>query len=197
MTPVLLLHGYTMNGTSFAADLAPLFAETSLLPVPLDAPFACAPGSTLLDRRPPHHTWWRATDDGAVYEGWEEARDTVARALTAHPGAAVLGFSQGAMLAALVAAWSSRGVVPLVARVVLVAGRRPRAEALQSWFSAPIAVPSLHVAGARDPMAPFAPELARCFVDAVELSWGGPHVVPTRGPAAEQLRAFLDRAGSA
>lgn len=191
MTPVLLLHGYTMHGASFAADTAPLFAGGALAPVPLDAPLACGPGATLLDPRPPHRTWWDATDDGRVYAGWEQARDTVGRALADHPGAAVLGFSQGAMLAALVAAWSARGELPPVGRVVLVAGRRPRAEALQGAFSAPIPVPSLHVVGARDPMAPLAPELAACFRDPVVAPWGGPHVVPTRGPAAERIVAFL------
>jgi predicted esterase len=191
VTPVLLLHGYTMNGASFASDTAPLFTGGALLPVPLDGPFPCGSDATLLDRRPPHHTWWRATDDGSVYAGWEAARDVVGRALAAHPGAAVLGFSQGAMLAALVAAWSARGELPPVSRVVLVAGRRPRAVDLQAALATPVAVPSLHVTGERDPMAPLSPELEACFVAPETLRWPGPHVVPTRGPASERIRSFL------
>ena len=171
--------------------MAPLFAGAPLRPVALDAPFACAPDAAVLDPRPPHRTWWRATDDGAVYAGWEEARSVVAAALAAHPGAAVLGFSQGAMLGALVAAWSAAGAVPPVSRVALVAGRRPRAADLQALFAAPIAIPSLHVIGARDPLAALAPELVACFTGAERCDWPGPHVVPTRGPAAERLRAFL------
>lgn len=174
--------------------MAPLFDGAPLRPVPLDAPFPCAPDAGALDPRPPHLTWWRATDDGAVYAGWEEARAVVASALAAHPGAAVLGFSQGAMLGALVAAWSAAGALPPVSRVALVAGRRPRAVDLQPAFEAPIAIPSLHVVGARDPLAALAPDLQACFVGAERLDWPGPHVVPTRGPAAARLRAFLSAA---
>lgn len=180
-----------MHGASFAADVAPLFAGAPLLPVPLDAPHACGPGSSLLDPRPPHLTWWRASDDGAVYDGWERALEVVAAALRAHPGAALLGFSQGAMAAAMVLGAASQGLAPRPSRAVLVAGRRPRALDLQRFFTSPLDVPTLHVAGARDPMAPLAPELEACFVDPRRLPWPGPHVVPTRGPAADAVRDFL------
>lgn len=188
--PVLLLHGYTQHGASFAADVAPLFGG-DLVAVPLDAPFEAGSGASRLDPRPPHRTWWDATDDGAEYRGWERVLDVVAEALSAHPGSALLGFSQGAMAAAVVCAAAAAGRGPRPSRAVLAAGRRPRATALQPLFAAPIDVPSLHVVGARDPLAAFAGELEACFVSPRSLPWPGPHVVPTRGPAAEAIRAFL------
>ena len=178
---LVALHGYTQSGAVLEAALRPLLGERqAVFP---DAPFAAATGA---------RTWWRASDDGRVYEGWERTRDLLAGLLeAAGPDPVLFGFSQGAMVAACAAAWSLRGELPALARVVLVAGMPPRAEALQPLFAAPLAVRSLHVVGARDPMAAAGPLLAARFVDPEVLTWDGPHVVPTRGPASVRLGAFL------
>ncbi len=202
---LVLLHGYTQNGRALRADLAPLLDRLEGFEVlSPDAPFACDPaalarlgGALAVDpARAPHLTWWRATDDGAAYHGWETARAELARLLEGGGPAGVLGFSQGAMLAACAAAWSARGELPPLDFAVMVAGRVPRATDLRPLFESPVPVRSLHVWGARDPMAGLSPELADRFVGAERLPWEGPHVVPTRGAAAEVLVGFL-RARSA
>lgn len=193
---LVALHGYTQNGRVMAETLARLVEPLGIELVAPDGPFDADPAAVVPlgsdPARGPHRTWWKATDDGTVYHGWEDARSRVA-ALLAEAPSGVLGFSQGAMLAATVAAWSARGEVPPIRCAVMVAGRIPRAVALAPLFEAPIDLPSLHVWGARDPMAPLGPDLAARFVGAERLEWSGPHVVPTRGAAGAALAAFLAR----
>ena len=106
----------------------------------------------------------------------------------------VLGFSQGAMLAAATAALSARGELPAIRFAILIAGMQPRAELMQPWFATPIDVPSLHVWGLRDLrsapgsqalVARFDPRTART------ITWPGPHVIPTSGTAADAIVEFI------
>src|SRR5689334_10142100 len=156
---LLALHGFTLNGTVMRASLAPLLPR---LPKGLelicpDGPVTCSPASvdrmyamTGGSRQPPHLSWWDSSDDGRVYHGWEQTREALRAVLERHQPIGVLGFSQGGMVAAAVAALSARGELPPLRYVILVAGGPPRAEAMQSWFEQPIAIPSLHVWGERD-----------------------------------------------
>jgi hypothetical protein len=165
-----------------------------------DAPHECAPASVerfyaamkVAPAAPPHRTWWISSDDGRKYGGWETTRDLLVR----HAPAGILGFSQGAMVAAAAAAASTRGELPELPFVVLVAGRVPRAEALRPFFDRPVAVPSLHVWGDRDAVTgPHALELVEAFDAATrEVSrWPGSHVVPTSGPSADAIVDFVRR----
>jgi pimeloyl-ACP methyl ester carboxylesterase len=194
---LLLLHGYTQSGASFRESLRPLLDRLPGVEILApDAPFACDPaevaslGSGSAGEPSSRRTWWRASDDGGVYQGWEAARDQVASLLEGRRSVGILGFSQGAMLGACVAAWSVAGAVPPVAAAALVAGRVPRALDLRPLFEAPIDLPTLHVWGDRDPMASLSEELSHRFRAPARLRWSGPHVVPTRGEAAEALLAF-------
>jgi predicted esterase len=109
---------------------------------------------------------------------------------------AVLGFSQGAMLAAAVAAHSSAGTFPPLRFAVLIAGRKPRAAALQPLFEKPVRVPSLHMLGDADRLTgAHGPALAEHFDPAAREihRWPGPHMIPTRGPAAAAIVDFIRR----
>ena len=205
MRPTLIgLHGYTMNAglmrTACAAALASLAEHVDL--VYLDAPHACTPEAVqnayeswrVAPPPPPHLSWWRASDDGRVYEGWERAAERVREAIAEGAPVGLLGFSQGAMLTATLAAMSARGAFPALQFVVLVAGSLPRAEALQPLFDAPVAVPSLHVWGQRDQRAmTYSPKLLDAFDPATRAShvWRGPHVVPPGGEPARAIGDFV------
>jgi pimeloyl-ACP methyl ester carboxylesterase len=204
---LLVLHGFTQNGARLRGDLAELTArlsapESVLFP---DAPHDCSEASVarlyaawgVPRQAPPYRCWWDASDDGRVYRGWEESRAAIARLLDAHGPAGILGFSQGAMAAAAIAALASNGELAGVKFVILVAGRTPRADVLQPLFEAPIRVPSLHVWGERDSLAAGA-ALAERFDPASRetLVWPGPHTVPVRGPAADGIVAFARRHGA-
>ncbi len=142
---------------------------------------------------PPHFAWWDASDDGRVYRGWEATRDLLAPLLEGGP-VAILGFSQGAILAAALAALAQHGQLPPIDRVILVAGRPPRADVLAPFLTAPIRTPSLHVWGENDHLAR---DTSRDLVDRFDpatrhiATWPGAHTIPSHGPAAAAIEQFL------
>jgi len=201
---VLAFHGYSLNAERMAEALRPL--EHALAPglrvVCLNAPHVCSAESVErlyaafggARQAPPHLTWWDATEDGSEYRGWEETRELVREAIEHHAPVSLLGFSQGAIVAAAAAGLSQVGELPPVHAAVLIAGRTPRALALQHAFREPISVPSLHVCGERDERTlPLAQELAQHFDLASRESviWPGGHVLPNRGPGFDAIVRFL------
>jgi len=201
---LLALHGYTMNGRfgASARELLRPLAERVQVVAP-DAPLVCSEEAVarFYDRarvrrgEPPHCTWWRANQDNTVYEGWDASLELLRSLLQEHAPVGVIGFSQGAMAATLVAALSARGELPPLRFVVLVAGRTPRASAFQSLLAEPIDVESLHVWGERDAFAAAgAPELAEHFAAPTRQSfvWAGGHSFPTSGSAATTILDFIE-----
>ncbi|NXC65147.1 OVCA2 Esterase, partial [Aleadryas rufinucha] len=123
----------------------------------------------------------------------EESLSAVAAALAEHgPFDGLLGFSQGAALAAMVCALRGRGDPRFpVAFAVLVAGFASRAPAHGHFYREPIALPTLHIVGDTDAVitAPLSKELAQCFVEPVVLTHPGGHFIPA---AAAQKKAYLE-----
>jgi predicted esterase len=202
---LLAFHGFTGNGERMHDALGPLVhaLEPKVRVVCLNAPHvrstSTAGVASPVTRQPsPSLYWWNASDDGLEYRGWEETFDVVREALERYAPASILGFSQGAILAAAVAALSQRGELPHVHCAVLIAGRLPRAARLQAAFMDPVSVPSLHVWGERDSVTgPFCQELAEHFLETKrEIAvWSGGHVIPTRGaPYDAMLRFVLEHA---
>ncbi|OAL34233.1 hypothetical protein AYO20_06488 [Fonsecaea nubica] len=116
---VLMLHGYTQNGNLFHAKtramekhLQKAFPGISLsYPTgPLQLRPSDVPGFDLSSTEDPDsieaYGWWRRSDtsDPPEYVGLEEGLETVAKVLESEgPFDGVIGFSQGACLAAMVA----------------------------------------------------------------------------------------------
>ncbi len=204
-TRLIALHGFTQNGAVLRASLEPLLPEIEPevdLDCP-DAPHACSEETVErmqrawgLDRlAPPHLYWWNATDDGRVYRGWDESRAQIA-ALASEGPFGLLGFSQGAGVAAALAALAAHGQFPVPRFVALIAGRTPRSDDLKPLFAQPLRVPSLHVWGERDHLAKAtAPLMMEQFAaeDREAIAWPGPHTVPTRGEAAAAIVKFVQR----
>ncbi|MFZ5889960.1 MAG: hypothetical protein ACOY0T_02740 [Myxococcota bacterium] len=203
---ILVFHGYTMNsgfGAIAARTLTPIAHRVHV--VAPGAPIVCTNEavdrfymSTGIPRPPgPYLTWWRASDDNKIYEGWDATLELVRRSFDEHAPIGIIGFSQGAMVAALVAALAARGELPPLRFAVLVAGRVPRAETLRPLLATPIDVPSLHVWGERDAMSErSAPELMQHFSSATRQSFvsKGGHTFPTSGPAADAITSFIESA---
>lgn len=201
---VLLFHGYTQNAAGFAAGAQPLtatFPADVRVLVP-DAPHECseeAVASFYAQRRgarpaAPHRTWWRASDSGEEYLGWEQTLAQVRELIEREAPLGVIGFSQGAMLATLIAALSARGELPPLRFAVLIAGRVPRASTLLPLLAEKIRVPSLHVWGRRDAFsASLSPELVERFESKTShaLVWPGAHLLPTRGFAPRAIAQFV------
>ncbi len=201
---LVALHGYTGNGAALRGQLGGLQrALPSLELVAPDAPHVCA--ADAVDRLyamwsaprqpPPHFMWWDASDDGREYRGWEATR-ALLRTVVGEGPVGVLGFSQGAILAAALAAMASHGEMPPIEFAILIAGRPPRADVLLPFLARPIAVPSLHVWGERDSLAGDTPRaLVDLFSPATRevVTWPGEHTIPTSGPAADAIADFLAR----
>jgi hypothetical protein len=187
------------------AHLGPLAARlpaTLELQVP-DGTRSCSPASLARlapmlgrDNPEPHLCWWDATDDGSEYRGYEASREHLHMLLSraARPRG-ILGFSQGAGLAAIACALAAQGAFPVLDFAVLVAGRKPRATALVPLFDTSVALPCLHVMGTRDPSLPYSERLASCFTpELCEIArWDGPHVLPTYGQGADAIVDFVTR----
>ena len=201
---LLAFHGFTMNAELMSDALGPLVAalEPHVRVVCLNAPHACSQttvermyqGSPAKPLPPPHLSWWNASDDGLEYRGWEETRDLVREALDRYAPASILGFSQGGILAAAVAALAQARELPHVHCAVLIAGRTPRAANLQAAFMDPILVPSLHVWGERDTVTgQYCQALAEHFSATQReiATWPGGHSVPTSGPAYDAIVRFV------
>jgi len=201
---LLVFHGFTMNGEAMRRAIEPLAKrlEPKVQLVCLNAPHTCSSatvermyhGSSAASLSPPHLCWWNASEDGLDYQGWPETRDLVREALDRYAPVSVLGFSQGGILAAAVAALARAGQLPPIHSAVLIAGRKPRAALLQAAFVEPIGVPSLHVWGERDTLTgQYCEELVGCFsaTEREVARWPGGHLVPARGPAFEAIVRFV------
>jgi pimeloyl-ACP methyl ester carboxylesterase len=204
-TTLISLHGFTMNAAGLRhmqSELEPRLADAVDL-VYVDAPHRASPASveglaTLMGGvrpKPPNLQWWNASDDGLDYVGWNETRNRLETEVRSYPRVGVLGFSQGAAVAAALAAASARGQFPTLDFVVLVAGFTPRARDIAPLFADPVRVPSLHVWGTSDRFARHAPTLFERFDPTTReaLVWPGRHEVPTSGSAADTLVEFIRR----
>jgi predicted esterase len=204
-TALISLHGFTMNAAGLQHMLAPLEqrlrgAVDFVYPdAPHTAPESSVAGIAQLmggfRPKPPNLQWWSATDDGSAYAGWEASHALLAAQLEAHPRAGLLGFSQGAAVAATLAAASSAGLLPPVRFVIAIAGFVPRAQDIAPLFASPVNVPSLHVWGLADGMAKHGPRLVERFAPEQRevVTWPGRHIVPTAGPPADAIADFIQR----
>eukprot|EP00753_Platysulcus_tardus_P003205 PLAT12311.1.p1 GENE.PLAT12311.1~~PLAT12311.1.p1 ORF type:complete len:176 (+),score=23.49 PLAT12311.1:65-592(+) len=147
----------------------------------------------------PVYAWYRASDDGSEYIGWEDC----VKALTATfdeagPFDGVLGFSQGAIvssvLAAMSAAKTSDAAGLSVKFAICFSGFKPRLPELTSLYETAIDVPSLHIWGTSDEVvtADKSELLSKAFVDSVTWQHEGGHYVPTTAEACRAYRTFLE-----
>uniref|UniRef100_A0A8B9Q5J2 Esterase OVCA2 n=1 Tax=Apteryx owenii TaxID=8824 RepID=A0A8B9Q5J2_APTOW len=168
--------------------------------VALSAPHPVSDGDSDDDPR----GWWfsgpgtfEAQEEAAAPAGLEESLSAVAAALAERgPFDGLLGFSQGAALAAMVCALRARGDPRFpVAFAILVAGFASRAPAHGHFYRQPIALPTLHVVGDTDAViAPhLSQELAQRFVEPVVVAHPGGHFVPAAAPQKKAYLDFLDR----
>lgn len=185
---ILGLHGYHGSAALLRRQAAPLVGSIAVELVCVDAP-SLADGD---------FGWWHAVEDatGVRYRGWERTRDGLASWwLRAGPFDGVLGFSQGAALAAVLAALGAQdAAAPQFGFAIVIGGfasRDPR-HARAFEVEGGIAVPSLHVIGRRDgivsPQASHA--LAARFRAAHVVEHDGGHVIP--GNAGAATAGFLD-----
>lgn len=147
--------------------------------------------------------WWNAREDanGAVeYDGLAEALRAIDSACATasargEPFDGVMGFSQGATLAAI--ALASKEIGERFTFGVFVSGMVSRASATERFVWANVRAPTLHVIGVRDDVMPrtLSEGLFRAFANspATLATHAGGHAVPRFDESGRPiLRDFLD-----
>ncbi|HEX3760094.1 MAG TPA: hypothetical protein VHW23_15365 [Kofleriaceae bacterium] len=199
---ILALHGYHGRGELLRAQLAPLAGALAA-----DAGFVCVDAPALAAG---DFGWWHAVPDehdrsgqAVHYRGWSATCAWLFALLRDDgPFDGVFGFSQGAAVAALLAALcvverpaSDPPALPFAILAGGFASRDARHATLLERAGG-IAVPSLHLIGRRDGVV--APRdshaLASRFAAPAVVEHDGGHVIPSTPGVVSAVRQFLAQA---
>lgn len=151
--------------------------------------------------------WWNAEKDSAGrwrYENAQESLDKVDEiSKQCGPFDGIMGFSQGAALAALLAGMQQRSqksesVAAVLASqpplrfVICFAGIKVRDPALEIYYKELGSLPSIHVIGDKDPIKFLNNKLVECFERPVLVKHDRGHVVPRlTGTRLDEFQRFL------
>ena len=194
---ILVLHSFRQSGSRLRRRMRKLHTQLEDIAelVYIDAPHAYVPDASesavlqddfgaVPDYRH-QRCWWNADDAGA-YIGCEDSLRFLAEHL---PVDGLLGFSQGAAMAGLVAASQASQL----RFAICISGFPARSEAHGAWMApGTIRLPSLHIFGAQDVLVDVdrTEALARCFVEGRIVSHTGGHFFPDLWPV-DAIRSFL------
>jgi len=194
---VVALHGKGGDGERMLAGLQPLVeaAGAEMEWVCPTAPHAVRGG----------HAWWLTAPGERSFEAleWEGIEKSIAAVEALYPFDALLGYSQGAMLAAVLAARGAQGLGPCNVPAVIGSAAWPLPfdkllKDLQSNGTCATLPPTLHTVGAADDVNPplLALQVADCFGEGAEvLTHPGGHWIPMEPDHTARIAAFLQRAG--
>ncbi|CCO37155.1 hypothetical protein BN14_11307 [Rhizoctonia solani AG-1 IB] len=220
MIRILALHGYAQSAEIFKKKMGVLrkacgknvefvFLDAPILLQPVDMPQTFASAEALdTVKAPPEEpelqprAWWRANSDKTDYYHVPETIDYLKNYLKDQKFNGILGFSQGACMAAALTkileepeAYPSilvdgKTPHPPFEFCVLVSGFKPVDRNLGPLFATPITTPNLHVLGRNDAIV--IPERGRTLVDVskdprVEEHEGGTSHLFTRGSPTYDL----------
>ena len=195
---ILCLHGKGGCSESFRPTLEPLM---DALGPAVEWDFLDAPH--MLGEDPSSGRAWWLLPPGArsftapTYEGDDVSLEAISAAWREHQYDGVLGFSQGAMMAAIVTAKGAHGAGPLP-RFALLFGSatpKPHEQLLVSLGQQGCSVPTLHSISAADRINPAAMGewVASCFAPSAELlRHDAGHRVPSDAESVELVRAFVE-----
>ncbi|KAL1530581.1 hypothetical protein AB1Y20_001481 [Prymnesium parvum] len=200
----LCLHGYGQNGAFFRTRTGALRkALKSADFYFLDAPYT-ARASFIQDEalRGAALSWWdfekrdSRPSKSEEYVGLEAALERVRLAIERDgPFDGILGFSQGATLAAMLCLLPP--APPPVKLVVLVAAFLPQGADMRAHFQPrALELPSLHIMGEDDQLVPMASSaaVADCFIGQQTVTHPGGHAVPASAPVRNALKCFVEKA---
>lgn len=185
---LLALHGYRQNAAVFRAKTGAMrralrgVAEL----VYIDAPHLSGDDGG--------RAWWHSNDDGSRYAGMQDSLEHIATTVEERgPFDGVLGFSQGAVFASLLAAHPTTRHHWRYS--VLISGFPARDAAVKDadWYQV-VEKPSLHVYGENDKLVPpqFSALLADRFASSQRHVHAGGHLPPFARPSTDVLTAFIE-----
>ncbi|TKY69924.1 Rhodanese domain-containing protein 6 [Spatholobus suberectus] len=138
---------------------------------------------------PPYYEWFQANEDFTEYSNFEECLAYIQDYMVKNgPFDGLLGFSQGAILAAALPGMQAQGValgkVDKIKFLIVISGAKFGGEKFgmpklaSNAFSKPIDCPSLHFIGEKDFMKPESIALLEAFQDPVVIHHPKGHTVP-------------------
>ncbi|TPW18397.1 MAG: ovarian cancer-associated protein 2 protein [Halothiobacillaceae bacterium] len=214
MKKMLCLHGYGMNSqwlqewlwpieqqlegvVRFIHAQGPIVAPTEEVRAMAARFNAVLPESRIGEGK--NWCWYRADDaKPPIYHGIEASLAYLANIVaTEGPVEGVLGWSQGAVMAAILAGESATiANSPFGLRwAILCGGFRPGDRRFRPYFDRPLALPTLHVLGEQESefMRQQGHKLYASFVDAQRLDTPVGHIMPVKYPAyMKQISAWID-----
>ena len=189
---LLCLHGYTQDGATFRSRTGSLRSK-ALKSLKceyefVDAMHYCSPTYILAERGVEEQKGWfnpieddRSTRpvDSRGWVGWDESLAMLRHIVEKEDFIGILGFSQGAAVAGLLAALYPHKFC----FIILVSGFTPLDEKVDALYpQEPIHVPSLHIMGTSDPLVSIerSAALAEKFVSPRVLVHDAGHVLPPK-----------------
>ncbi|PCH36568.1 hypothetical protein WOLCODRAFT_92057 [Wolfiporia cocos MD-104 SS10] len=227
---VLMLHGYAQSATIFSKRMGALrkTCGKEIELVFIDAPYVLTPvdmaylntlstssnsledlgAQEAAEEQDPAlapRGWWRADAERTQTYGLEDSLAFLRDVLAKDSYAGVFGFSQGAAMAAILAALLEKPEVhppflvdgkpphPPLQFCIAAAGFRPRSPLCDKIFASTYTTPTLHVLGRTDVIV--VEERSKTLLDVsgnkrVEYHDGG-HFVPSKAPWRNFLRSYL------
>ncbi|KAL3728679.1 hypothetical protein ACJRO7_033285 [Eucalyptus globulus] len=189
---ILCLHGFRTSAKILETQIHkwPDSILEKLDLVYLDAPYPSMGQSSvegIFD--PPYFEWFQANQDFTEYENFEECITFIEDFMVKNgPFDGLLGFSQGAVLAAALPGMQAEGLVftkvPEIKFLILISraklgGSKLSAPLLAAnAFSSPVKCPSLHVIGENDLVKPDSIALLDSFVDPIIVHHLEDHTIP-------------------
>ncbi|XP_010025403.2 esterase AGAP003155 [Eucalyptus grandis] len=189
---ILCLHGFRMSAKILETQIHkwPESVLEKLDLVYLNAPYPSMGKSGvegIFD--PPYFEWFQANQDFTEFENFEECIDFIEDFMVKNgPFDGLLGFSQGAVLAAALPGMQAEGLVltkvPKIKFLILISGAKlggskygaPPLAA--NAFSPPVKCPSLHLIGENDFQKPDSIALLDSFVDPIVVHHLRGHTIP-------------------
>ena len=207
---VLCLHGYSMDAvwlTEWCDDIQPHLSGIELIipnaPVPVPEQEVRGMAKRFNMAIPEwrigegkNWCWYRATDDKPpVYQQIDTSFDMLETLFKEQGGFdGILGWSQGAVMAAILAALylKNNDQRYQVNWLVLAGGFRPGDQRFRAYFDESLNLPSLHVTGEKESsfMQQQGDRLASSFVDAQRLTTPVGHIFPLKYP--EYMRKIAE-----
>ncbi|KAF5769362.1 putative serine hydrolase FSH, alpha/Beta hydrolase [Helianthus annuus] len=189
---ILCLHGFRTSGAILQKEVEkwpqPLLQKLDL--VFMDGPYP-AQGKSGVDGifEPPFYEWFQADEEYKEFYNFEECLAKIEKFMLTHgPFDGILGFSQGAMLAATIPGMQREGValtkVPKVKFLIIASGAKFGSSKFgipklaSASFSTPITTPSLHIIGETDIVKEEGIGLLESFVDPLIIHHPNGHTIP-------------------
>lgn len=198
---VLCLHGFRTSGSIFQQQLYKLGSPIlDLLDMTfLDGPRPCGgPSSVEGYYAPPYYEWYLPNQTYTQFVGFEDCLSFLYKTFDEHgPFDGLMGFSQGAVLCAALAAMQQQGLAlshhaPLQFVVIIAGGTLDNPELKKQIYPPMITCPSVHIIGENDERSFRNEALAKMFEAPIIIRHEGKHIVPRLGKEhTETFRNFF------